>query len=88
MHVSAAMYIRHRDKPGYLTNAIMVCCNPPPLRRKILTEVDRPGTGVRPIPRHLEAPLLTIWLVASTGLRDSDNLWFDGMTGCQVSDKV
>ena len=27
-------------------------------------------------------------LVVNTGLRDSDNLWFDGMHGCQVTDKV
>ena len=31
---------------------------------------------------------LTFWLVVNTGLRDSDNLWFDGMHGCQVTDKV
>jgi len=53
MHTSAAMYIRHRDKPGYLSNAVKTWN----------------------------------WLV-NTGLRDSDNLWFDGMHGCQVTDKT
>ncbi|KAF9790435.1 Six-hairpin glycosidase [Thelephora terrestris] len=51
MHVSAAMYLRHKDKPGYLQNAVNAWN----------------------------------WL-SSSGLRDSDNLWFDGLTKCQVSD--
>ena len=48
----------------------------------------RPGIGVRPVSRRFETSLLTHWLVTSTGLRDTDNLWFDGVRGCQVSDKV
>lgn len=53
MHVSAAMYLRHKDKPGYLQNAMQTWN----------------------------------WL-AGSGLRDRDNLWFDGLTACQVSDKT
>jgi len=53
MHISAAMYIRHRDNPGYLQNAVNTWT----------------------------------WL-NNTGLRDNDNLWFDGMHGCQPTDKT
>jgi len=49
-----------------------------------LTEINRPGNGVRFFPCPIKPFLLTHWSVASSGLRDSDNLWFDGIRGCQI----
>ena len=53
--------------------------------------MHRLGTGVRILSSpHFENLFFTDppASVAGSGLRDSDNLWFDGLTGCQVSDKV
>lgn len=90
MHVSAAMYLRHPDKQGYLQNAINVGHDLSVRGERFLTGILRLGTGVRFFARCLETLFTdaTPCSVANSGLRDSDNLWFDGLTACQVSDKV
>ena len=55
MHASAAMYLRHNDKPGYLQNAVNVSPGPVVTREsRTLTQMPRLGTGVRSIPRSLK----------------------------------
>ena len=90
MHTSAAMYLRHRDNSTYLDNAVKVSRRPTgtPSETQDLTEVYRLGNGVRLFYSPLETLLLTHCSVAGTGLRDSDDLWFDGMHGCMPTDKV